>query len=197
MSKHRKSATLRLAAYSATLGASLSGCIGKALTGIDSAYPKEWEPRAGIPSSSVCTNLTGNYQDRGDYSYLVKDSDNDSLSKRLTRVDWQAESVRLSLPDSDTIVVEILEDKAIKHSETLRRSHGDFDCDSRGTKLADRNYSGADGGGIYKSNVRLYLRTSVDGALIGEERNSSGGALLWLAPVGGVQANWIRWKKVE
>jgi len=197
MPKHRKLAALRFDALLAAFGLSLSGCIGKALTGIDSAYPKEWEPRTVIASASICADLTGNYQNWGDFSYLVKDSDTNSLSKRLTRVAWQAESVRLSLPDSDTIVVEILEGQEIKHSATLRKSNGDFGCDSRGTVIDDRGYSGADGGGFYKSHVRLYLRASRDGALIGEERNTSGGALLWVVPVGGVRTMWFRWKKVK
>jgi len=189
---------LNLAAVSAAACLGLSGCIGsKALTGIDNAYPKGWEPCAEIASSGICADLSGNYQDRGDYSDLIKDSDSNSLSKRLTRFDWQAESVRLSVPDSDSILVEILEGKSVKHSATLRRSRGDFDCEPRGTKIHARTYSGSDFGGYSKSHVRLYLRTSVDGSLIGEERNTGGGVLLWLVPVGGVQTIWFRWKKVE
>lgn len=139
MRKHRKFAALKLASMTAGICLSLTGCIGKAFTGIDNAYPKNWEPSVGAHSATICADLSGNYQDLGDFSYLVKDSHSNSLSNRFTRIDWQAQSVRPSLPDSDTLLVEILEGKSVKHAETLRESRGDF-------------------GGYSKSNVRLYLR---------------------------------------
>jgi hypothetical protein len=175
----------------------LAGCGSKLITGYDSSYPQQWPTRLPVVEQRHCADIAGTYSNLGRYIHKYgtdnQSSPTELLAFRLTKqVAWVGE-VRLSLVDSDSLVVELLDNTKVVTKITLLKSLKQFDCDHGVLVLPPDRWSNGDGTGGYRASMRLSLQKAVDGSLIGEDRLFSIGAVLWLVPIAGSQTYWWRW----
>ena len=183
-------------------------------------YPSDWAP---IDSARVgsCPRIEGRYADYGVYAARCQEFGgkyqgvNDwncsnelaanLLGLTISRYSEEARWIEIKQPDEDTLVVTLDRDSA---PLTLKRSAGDFACDSGGVTVSSsglhRRLGEPEGAHVYETTGDLLFGTvsvdrlsrrfqrAQDGSLIMTVTQSSTGALLFI-PAASSHSQIVRW----
>lgn len=161
----------------------LSGC--QALTGIDSSYPNYYGKLPTL-GTTECPNISGTFTNEGNASHSYSPLDG-LLSYYLAGPKPKPSKVNIiSKPDQISISFDG------KYVKDLKIGN-DYTCQEGAIWLKPIISGGAEGLGGYRAEKVLGLRKALNGNLIGEDRLSSVGALLWVVPIIGSQTFWYRW----
>jgi hypothetical protein len=175
----------------------ITGCLGKAVTGFDSDYPRTW-PNLALTNGMDCPDISGTFKEIGAYTYkYFEHQPLESLTYRLVGSPATTTAiVEISRWDEDALLVEVRNGSVAGKSHKLSRSRGDFSCDAQGVSLNPKVIQGAEGVGGARVTLKLGLKKAIDGSLVGEERMSSVGLVMWVIPITGDQTYWFRWQSV-
>jgi len=165
------------------------------MTGIDGTYPASWP--ALDKRDSGCPNLTGQFSNRGNYTYAPLGGSSFlsfQLGIPLTERQFSAvDAVRVSPMENGVLMVEAMSSGAAVATRRLSLANGDYSCNGGAFVFSAKSETQADGFGVARKSSTLSLMRGNDGSIIGEERSSTLAAAMYVIPMGGVQTFWYRW----
>ncbi|OOG41831.1 hypothetical protein B0B52_10950 [Polaromonas sp. A23] len=173
----------------------LGGC--STLSGIDSNYPKGWPLVESADTN--CPNLSGDYQNRGSYSYSPLGGSHYLAYRFGMHVNTVREldaidTIRIHPVEDDAVLVEARSSGVVVMSRRLSFKTKELSCSSGAMVFAPATAKTLDGFGTAVKKSTVWFKKGVDGSIIGEENSSTAAAALYVVPIVGSQTFWYRWK---
>jgi hypothetical protein len=154
-----------------------------------------------MTNDNICTQLNGEYLNKGEFSYSPKGGSEylayrfgfnlDSL-KNLDSI----HSLKVSCANGNALLIGLDYDRSSSSIKTVTSSSDGWHFESGTLILPIIKNAVGDGFGGYSARERFQIFVGSDGSLIGKQTTSSVGLALWIIPVGGSQTFWFRWQKL-
>jgi hypothetical protein len=185
----------------------LTGCIlNNWTTGYPAGYPKEWPPLTAQRGN--CPDITGTFRDLGFLGYEDPKYPDAYASAVITgyTLAWRffqeptmskERKVQISHPDTDSFIVEVLEQDKLVSSGTFSISSGDVACEEGWVRLKPKVEGGLADVGVYRNKTYIGLAKAVDGSLVSKEDTSGFGAVMFIIPLVSSQTVWYRWRPIR